>query len=263
MGAGRATSPGPGIAWWARSVMGYTSTGSASPGRPRPEGSLWCDRRRRMPTDVELTAVRTAGGGVRWLATLDPIMQRRYRDAVRPSVAGSNGCSVRASSATALARAGGCAPSARRETDGTTGSPSSRRSVEPCSGAMSKRATRPSRPAWSRTPSHERGSGHPSCARSRTSWRDSSEPGCAASRSGRNPRRSSPTRSWPRPDLAARRAGGTIVRWVDDVVFAGPDRTTVQRSFDAWAVSLASLGLRPHDGKTVLDPPRRCPTRSR
>ncbi|MGZ8565572.1 MAG: RNA-directed DNA polymerase, partial [Actinomycetota bacterium] len=53
-------------------------------------------------------------------------------------------------------------------------------------------------------------------------------------------------------DLAARHAGAGVVRWVDDVALVGPDRRTVLRSFDAWAKHLATLGLRPHDGKTSL-----------
>lgn len=53
-------------------------------------------------------------------------------------------------------------------------------------------------------------------------------------------------------DAVVRRSGGTIVRWVDDVVIAGPDRIVALRAFDAWARCLRELGLEPHDGKTHL-----------
>lgn len=52
-------------------------------------------------------------------------------------------------------------------------------------------------------------------------------------------------------DDAVRRAGGWIVRWVDDVVISGVDRTSAARAFDAWARALRGLGLEPHEGKTA------------
>jgi hypothetical protein len=53
-------------------------------------------------------------------------------------------------------------------------------------------------------------------------------------------------------DRAVRDAGARVLRWVDDVAIAGPDRRTTVRAFDAWAASLRAAGLTPHDGKTRL-----------
>jgi hypothetical protein len=55
-------------------------------------------------------------------------------------------------------------------------------------------------------------------------------------------------------DRAAIRAGMQLIRWVDDVVLVGPDRSSVMRGFEAWANGLRVLGLRPNEGKTRMWP---------
>ena len=51
-------------------------------------------------------------------------------------------------------------------------------------------------------------------------------------------------------DAAATHAGVRLLRWVDDVVLVGPDRSSVVRGFDAWAEALGVVGLRVNEGKT-------------
>jgi Reverse transcriptase (RNA-dependent DNA polymerase) len=50
-------------------------------------------------------------------------------------------------------------------------------------------------------------------------------------------------------DAAVLAAGGSLLRWVDDVVLVADDPSAAARAFDAWAGALATLGLEPHEGK--------------
>jgi hypothetical protein len=51
-------------------------------------------------------------------------------------------------------------------------------------------------------------------------------------------------------DDAAAATGVVIVRWVDDVVIAGPDRAAARAGFEAWRSALAGLRLAPNETKT-------------
>jgi hypothetical protein len=53
-------------------------------------------------------------------------------------------------------------------------------------------------------------------------------------------------------DRAAAAAGCRPIRWVDDVVLAAAGRRSAIRAFDAWRRGLAELGLEAHDGKTRM-----------
>lgn len=53
-------------------------------------------------------------------------------------------------------------------------------------------------------------------------------------------------------DDALRSAGIGFVRWVDDVALFAPDRRTRATALRALRGAWAELGLRMHDGKTVL-----------
>jgi hypothetical protein len=54
-------------------------------------------------------------------------------------------------------------------------------------------------------------------------------------------------------DRAVTAATGVVpIRWVDDVVFVGEERSAAVRALDAWCRALRSLGLDPNDDKTVL-----------
>lgn len=55
-------------------------------------------------------------------------------------------------------------------------------------------------------------------------------------------------------DRAVMRAGGRIVRWVDDVLILADDDVSTLRAFDAWRRALGALGLTPHEGKTAVGP---------
>lgn len=50
-------------------------------------------------------------------------------------------------------------------------------------------------------------------------------------------------------DEEVRRAGATVVRWVDDVMIVADGPRGAARAFDAWVRALRPLGLEPHEGK--------------
>ncbi len=201
---------------------------------------------------IELTAIRKPDGGVRWLAALDPITERRYRDAVRPAVARIErmldpGVIGNRAAPTGRLRPVGPARHRwnRRMAELAMGRSALLRSdVEACYPSISSGVVGHAL-ARSGIGSHH--------VREITGVLEELE------RSGLRGLPIGPDASailanavLAEADRAARHAGSRLVRWVDDVVFVGPDRRTVVRSFDAWAASLVDRGLHPHDGKTFL-----------
>ncbi|MGZ8578296.1 MAG: RNA-directed DNA polymerase [Actinomycetota bacterium] len=201
---------------------------------------------------IELTKVSKAGGGIRWLAVLDPITDRRLRDAVRPTVAQIERMldpGVMGNRAGPNGRVRPLVPARHRW---------NRRMVQIATGRgtvlySDVEACYPSITAEVVAHALSRSGIASPPVRAITEVLESLE------REGLRGLPVGPEASailanavLAGADLAARHAGAGVVRWVDDVALVGPDRRTVLRSFDAWAKHLATLGLRPHDGKTSL-----------
>lgn len=208
---------------------------------------------------VRMQAVARPGGGVRWLARLDPVDRARYRSLVAPLapvVERSLGVEVLANRAVGRGRW----PTVRLEAWRRARATWARRVEAALASDLTRAALITDVAACYASIEPEvvarrlRASGAPG-PRVESLERflhDLGERGVPGLPVGPSPSALLANLVLAAPDEHVRAAGLRHIRWVDDVIVFAPGRRAALRGYDAFRRALDELGLHPNPRKTVL-----------